>query len=276
MADTAEYGVGRGASRTLGTKARGAERESGHRLLMALLLGFIPLVVLSLLLLFPVTKISRYEVSGETTLTRDEILRWAAIHGTEYLATIDCAHIAANLAAHPQVADASVRRVFPNGVKFVITDRVPVAIALASVDGRTLPVAIDKDGVAFKAISGDPDLPVLSGIRFEGFHYGVRLPDSLLPLLRSLETLRTTNPSLLAAFSEIRLVRRPYGDLELLLYPLRYHVPVRTPTVLNEPLLRSIILVLDVVERQGLTSSISELDFRTGTVIYRVKEGVSG
>jgi len=243
---------------------------------MILILVMVPLAAISLLLVFPATKISRYEVAGATSLEREEILQWAAIHGTEYLTTVDCERIAANLEAHPQVERAEVQKIFPNGLKLIVIDRVAVAAALASVDGRVVPVAIDKDGVAFRALSADSNVPVLSGIRFEGFRFGVRLPDSILPVLRSLGALQDANSALLSAFSEIRLVRRTYGELELMLYPLHYHVPVRTPMVLNEAMLRSIILVLDVVERQGLTSNISELDFRTGTVVYRVKEGVSG
>ncbi len=279
MADTAAYGASRGkqasaAGRTGGNRADSG--DAGRRLLTSLLLVAVPLAAVSLLFVFPAMRISRFEVAGPTSLGREEILRWAAVHGTEYLATVDCERIAANLQAHPQVSEARVQRVFPNGLKLVVTDRAAVAAVLAPVEGRMIPVAVDKDGVAFRALTETADVPVLSGIRFEGFRFGVRLPDSLLPLLRSLEELRTGNPGLLSAFSEIRLVRRTYGDLELLLYPLHYRVPVRTPTVLNEALLRSIILVLDVVERQGMASGISELDFRTGTVVYRVKEGVSG
>lgn len=250
--------------------------EAGRRVLLALIVGLVPLAAASLLLVFPVMRISRLEIVGDTALGREEILKWAALHSVEYLATVDCQRIAANLQAHPQVSEAEVVRLFPNGLQLRIKDRTAVAAVLAVVDGRAVPVGVDRDGFAFRALPADSDVPILSGIRFEGFRFGVRLPDSLLPVLRSLEALREANPALLSAFSEVRLVRRPYGELELLLYPLQYRVPVRTPTVLNEELLRSIILVLDVVEKQGLSPAISELDFRTGTVVYRVKEGISG
>jgi len=277
MASAAAYDVRRGKTVETPAARRPAEAgEAGRRVLMALILGLVPLAAVSTLLVFPAMRISRFEITGDTSLGREELLRWAAIHHTEYLATVDCERIAANLEAHPQVAAAEVSRLFPNGLRLAITDRAAVAAVLATVDGRLVPVGVDRDGFAFRALSGPSDVPVLSGIRFEGFRFGVRLPDSLLPVLRSLETLRKANPALLSAFSEIRLVRRSYGELELLLYPLQYRVPVRTPTVLNEALLRSIILVLDVVEKQGLAPTISELDFRTGTVVYRVKEGISG
>ena len=278
MADTAAYGTRRG-ERAAGSRASRRQSdagEAGRRVLVALILITVPLAAASLLLAFPATRISRFEFSGRTELGREELLRWAAIHDTEYLTTVDCARIAANLEAHPQVAEADVRRVFPNGLSITVTDRSAVAAVLAQIDGRLVPVGVDRDGVAFRTLSDANDLPILSGLRFEGFRFGVRLPDSLLPVLRSLEAIQASNPALLQAFSEVRLVRRAYGEMELMLYPLQYRVPVRTPTVLNEALLRSIILVLDVVEKQGLAPNISELDFRTGTVVYRVKEGLSG
>lgn len=277
MGNAAAYDARRGKASDARRVRRPAESgEAGRRVLLALIVGLVPLAAASLLLVFPVMRISRLEIAGETALGREEVLKWAALHAVEYLATVDCQRIAANLQAHPQVAAAEVTRLFPNGLRIRVTDRTAVAAVLATVDGRAVPVGVDRDGFAFRILPADSDVPILSGIRFEGFRFGVRLPDSLLPVLRSLETLRAANPALLSAFSEVRLVRRPYGELELLLYPLQYRVPVRTPTVLNEELLRSIILVLDVVEKQGLSPAISELDFRTGTVVYRVKEGISG
>lgn len=277
MSNAAEYGVRRTGSSAGRTVRRSQETgEVSRRILLGLIVGLVPLAAVSLILVFPAMRISRLEIVGDTTLGREEILQWAALHSAEYLATVDCQRIAANIEAHPQVAAAEVSRLFPNGLRVSVTDRKAVAAVLATVDGRAVPVGVDREGVAFRALPEGGDVPILSGIRFEGFRYGVHLPDSLLPVLRSLETLREAGPELLSAFSELRLVRRPYGELELLLYPLHYRVPVRTPLVLNVDLLRSIILVLDVVENQGLSSTISELDFRTGTVVYRVKEGLSG
>ena len=277
MSNAAAYDVRRAGTAASRKAPRGSDAgETARRVLLGLIVGLVPLAAVSLLLVFPAMKISRLEISGDTTLGREEVLQWAALHAVEYLATVDCPRIAANLQAHPQVAEAKVSRLFPNGLRVTVTDRKAVAAVLATVDGRAVPVGVDRDGVAFRALPAGSEVPILSGIRFEGFRYGVRLPDTLLPVLRSLEALREAGPELLSAFSELRLVRRPYGELELLLYPLQYRVPVRTPTVLNAELLRSIILVLDVVERQGLSPTISELDFRTGTVVYRVKEGISG
>jgi cell division protein FtsQ len=63
---------------------------------------------------------------------------------------------------------------------------------------------------------------------------------------------------------------------EILLYPANYRLPVRLRPVLNPELLKSMMLVLDVVEGRGLSSTISELDLRSDTFVYRTKEAVSG
>ena len=82
-------------------------------------------------------------------------------------------------------------------------------------------------------------------------------------------------PLLLAAISELRVVDLHEAGLELLLYPLHYPVPVRIRPILDAELVKSILLVLDVVSGRGLIPTIQELDFRTDTYVYRIKEAVS-
>ena len=40
--------------------------------------------------------------------------------------------------------------------------------------------------------------------------------------------------------------------------------------------LRSVILVLDALSKGGLDGSISEIDFRTGNIVFRTKGGHPG
>jgi hypothetical protein len=139
-------------------------------------------------------------------------------------------------------------------------------------------VKIDAEGVAFAAASAAEaaSLPVLSGLRFEDFRLGARLPAGLRPILASLGKIRGEEPELLSAFSEIRVVKRATGDPELILYPMGARIPVRSGSVLSAQSLRSMILVLDVLGTKGIASSVAELDFRSGTVVYRGKEDHSG
>ena len=248
-------------------------------------------------------RITRVEIRGAEVMSRSEVIAASLLSGNEYFFSIDSDRIHAALLASPRIAEAVVSRRFPNGIRMDIRERKGVAAIFADVEGRTSLVQFDVEGVAFafgaapsaSAVSkseaagtkaGVPaagarpvsriDLPVLSGFRFKDFRLGTRLPSSLLPLLSSLAEIGSTAPSLLAAFSEIRVVKTKFGEIELLLYPLHHHIPVRTGADLNESTLRSIILVLDVLATRVPEDAVEEIDFRTGTIVYRSKEGQSG
>jgi hypothetical protein len=222
-------------------------------------------------------------------MTRDELLSAALIRGQERFFSIDVASVRAALEADPRIARAEVRRLFPNGLRIAVSERSPVAAILVEADGGQRLAYLDAQGVAFalaysgaggaNPVGGYPapeGLPVLSGVRIEGFRVGTRLPAQLTAILASLGEIESGEPELLAAFSEIRVAHSRFGETELLLYPLRHRVPVRVGSALSAQDLRSIILVLDVLGSRGLGDSVSEIDFRTGTVVYRGKEGQSG
>ncbi len=271
---------------------QGLERGLGFLLLalaFAMLSGFV------LLVLPPVFKVNRYEIRGAARMSSEEVLRASLLRGNESYFSLDTSATKASLRSDPRIADARVERLFPNAVRMTVMERKPVAIVLAEVDGRLRPVCLDAEGVAFAsdhAGAGSPevDIPVLSGIRFEGFKYGTRLPRSFVPTIEALAAIEASTPSLLQAFSEIKLVKPANGELELLLFPLHHRILVRTGAVLNESTLRSIILVLEVLGSDafadkaragsgrggGMVDGLEEIDFRTGTVVYRMKGGQTG
>jgi hypothetical protein len=236
------------------------------------------LVALAALLLPPALRVGRYEISGAAAMSREEVLSAALVHDKEYFFSIDTQAIRANLLAEPRVASARVERRFPGTLRIEIAERVPVATVLAEMEGSPAAISIDAEGVAFAA--ADPALlgkfPVISGIRFENLRFGARLPPALLPLLSSVGEMEAKEPALLAAFSEIRIEKPAYGDLELVLYPIHHRIPLRSGASLDARDLRSMLLVLDVLGSNGLAASIEEIDFRTGTIVYRNKEGQSG
>ncbi|HSV56307.1 MAG TPA: FtsQ-type POTRA domain-containing protein, partial [Magnetospirillaceae bacterium] len=154
MADTAVLGSRNRSAGRRSARRPAATEETRRRALTAILV-LLPAVALSLLLVLPAARITRLEITGSTTLEREEVLRWAALHGTEHLATVDPDRIAANLESHPRVAQAEVRRLFPNGLEISITDRVAVAVVLTTVAVRLVPVGVDRDGVVFRILPAD-------------------------------------------------------------------------------------------------------------------------
>lgn len=246
-------------------------------------IGATVLAVAAFLVLPGTLRITQYSVTGNATMGTADVLGAALVRGNEHFFSVDTEAMRAALLAEPRIAAATVARVFPNGLRIAVVERQPAALVLVEEDGRPVPVCVDDSGVAYAyakdalaTAPGAPDLPVLSGIRFEGFRLGTRLPAEFVPALAAIGEIERKSPALLAAFSEIKLVKPAHGEPELLLYSLHYRVPVRTGAVLNESTLRSIILVLDVMGSNGLAGGVKEIDFRTGTVVYRVKEGQSG
>jgi Cell division septal protein len=259
---------------------RGKGKDGAEKALVALLAlaAVAALAVTAIFVAPPLLRITRYDVTGNVSMSREEVLSAALLHGTEYYFSLDASRVRAALEAQPRVASAEVRKLFPNGLSIAVTERAPVATILADSGNRMVAVCLDAQGVAFAEASAQEAaaLPVLSGIRFEGFRMGARLPPQVTTVLASLGELSAKDGALLSAISEIRLVSGAgTAASELLIYPLGQRIPVRAGASLDAQTLRSIILVLDVLGTRGIAASVKEIDFRTGTVVYRTKEGQS-
>jgi hypothetical protein len=257
------------------------ERRGSERALAAILIAASSLVLIAAaaLLLPPAFRVTRYEVAGNSLMSREEVLSAALLHGSEYYFSIDEARVRAAVAADPRVASASVTKIFPNGLRIALRERSAVASAIAEIDGSARAVWLDAEGVAFAEATPEAaaSVPVISGIRFEAFRFGTRLPPALASLTASLGLVMAKEPGLLSAISEIRVVAGPAGAAgELLIYPLGQRIPVRAGASLDAPTLRSMILVLDVLGTKGMAGKVQEIDFRTGTVVFRSKEGQPG
>jgi hypothetical protein len=241
------------------------------------LAAFVSLVYL---LVIPAMVITRFEVLGASTMSAGELRSWTGLPDKPYWFSLDAAAVQKNLLEHPRLAGATVVRVFPNRLRVSVVERSPVAVVYArGASGRTEAHCIDGNGVVFAAASAYAesfDLPVLSGLEIHGLRYGLKLDGAFLTIMSSLAGLQRSEPVLLSAISELRVVTREGSPAELLIYPARYRVPVRVRPALDAGLLKSILLVLDVVEGEGLAPAIRELDMRTDTYVYRTKEAVSG
>jgi len=268
---------------TLQPRPRSAAPVLSDRTVKVVIAGLLfaaSFIALFFLAVLPLTEVHGLKVTGVSTFDQAELVSWARLPEHAYWFNVDSAAITMNLSAHPRVASASVERRFPNVIAVSIVERMPLAVVYArNAAGRTEAHCVDSLGVVFAPASEYPaaeTLPVMSGLEIRGLHYGLRLEGTFAALLASLAEIRGSNPALIAAISELRVVSRDGAPAELLVYPARYQVPVRMQPVLNAGLLKSMMLVLDVVETEGLTPSIRELDLRTDTFVYRTKEAVSG
>lgn len=261
-------------------KARPAASGKPMLLALAAVLAAAALAAVFFTAALPLTEVRGLSVTGAASIDPAELQTWSGLPERAYWFSVDVEPVRLSLAAHPRVASVTVERRFPNVVAAAIVERVPVAVVYArGQSGRTEAHCVDAAGVVFAPASEYPAasaLPVLSGLEIRGLRYGLRLDEPFTGLLASLAELACSSPALVSAISELRIVSKEGAPAELLVYPARYRVPVRMRPVLNAGLLKSMMLVLDVVEGEGLSSTIREIDLRTDTFVYRTKEAVSG
>lgn len=259
----------------IGRTSQHSEAEDWKPVAIRVLLGFLVAFLLAelafYLVVIPATSTVRLTVEGAPSVGYDELCSIAGIDGTERWIRFNTAATAARLASNPLFESVTVEKKFPDRVVISVEERVPVAVSLSVVNGRTVPVEIDRKGVAFRIgrLPSKTALPMVTGLTFENPVAGMRLDARLKPLLESLSAIEEKNPLLLAAVSEIRIDEKPYGGFDLVIYPVNTPVKVRTDKALNEDELQYMMLVLDVVK--DLDPSIDEIDIRAGTVAYRSK-----
>ncbi|ULQ60169.1 FtsQ-type POTRA domain-containing protein [Brucepastera parasyntrophica] len=241
------------------------------KIVIVLLAIFLVFELAFYLVIIPTTSVVRITVSGAPSIGYDEICYMANISGKEKWLDFNAAIVSSRLAANPLFESVAVEKKFPDRVVINLQERTPVAIAFGEKKGRTVPVEIDKNGIAFRVghIPADSHLPILTGLTFEEVIPGMRLHAQLKPLLTQLHHIESKNPALLSSISEIKIDQKTYGGYDLVMYPVNNQIRVRTDKALNEESLQYMMLVLDVV--QDLALDIEEIDIRAGTAAYRLK-----
>lgn len=252
----------------------------GKRVMLALSVAGGVLILIGLgelifhIAIAPRVRIERVILESDLPMTREDIFAIAGIRGDEHYFSFDAEAVQARLEAFPAVRSAQVQMGFPDTVRVSVTARTPLAVLLAGSSGGTA-VVVDQEGYVFEPFASPSEygLPVLSGLRFENSPIGARLPEALHETLRDLEHLRLHSPAIASQLSELRISRRGEHEHELVLYTVNHRIPVRIGSHLDEELLKYVLMVLDVLRRdEGYESRITELDFRTGEVVFRLGE----
>ncbi|GAB1432594.1 FtsQ-type POTRA domain-containing protein [Spirochaetota bacterium] len=250
------------------------------KLLSAIILLLAGIGLVTGFLVLPAFVVENVSYGGLSYLKPEDLAPYNNLKTQSYSFMLDRHAIENSVEQHPGVEKAVLSMQFPNRVQINITERKAVAIVYArTASGRLEAHCVDKNGVVFASASGQKgasSLPVLSGLEIRGLRYGMSLGPAFKDVLESLGELSQSDPSLLYSISELRLQVSGKQANELLLYPVACPVPVRLQPALNSSILRIMLLILDVISEEGLAPSISELDLRTNTYIYRTKEAVSG
>lgn len=229
----------------------------------------------------PFKPLSAIEINGFNEAPRDEIFAKAGITAATSYITADTEAIEKALMSVSYIESARVFKYFPSRLQIVLEARRPVAQALCGVNGKTVPVLIDRQGVIFSvgkeaegfsaniSSTSSAALPVISGLVIEDPFPGMRLPALFAPVFEALEKIALSSPGLLGAVSELKITRKLFDGYDLVLYPVHKKIKVRL-SELSEDMLRYTLLMVDVLS--ATEDTVDYLDFRSGIASYIPKE----
>jgi len=215
-------------------------------------------------------------IKSDSSLSKEEILAIAGIEESVYYYNLDTVQMVEDLEGLAQVREAVVEKVFPDALNITLYGRAPLAMFFFTTpEGASIPLVIDDQGVVFEIGSGvsEWDLPVITGVKFQQLRVGMKLPERVRPILQDLRTLQNQEPDLFRLISELRLISKSTGVLEILLYPIQYPVRLRLSAGLDPAAMRNALIILDLLAGQEALRRVRELDMRSGEVVYRMEEG---
>jgi cell division protein FtsQ len=261
-----------------GTSRRGSRESLFNRFLLVLVMCLILFLVGELVFHFiiaPRLTVRNIVIKSDLSLSKEEILAIAGTEENAFYYKIDPARIRDSLEHLPMVRKAAVEKIFPDALHITLYGRIPLSMLFFTTpDGTSIPMAIDDQGVVFEIGSAlsEWDLPVITGIEFKKLEVGAKLPGKVQPILQDLHRLRQEEPGLFRLISELRLIPKAAGNLEILLYPVQFPVRLRLAGGLDPAVLRNAVVILDLLAKQQLLIRVRELDMRTGEVVYRMEE----
>ncbi|MDR0402973.1 MAG: FtsQ-type POTRA domain-containing protein [Treponema sp.] len=225
----------------------------------------------------PCMPFSRLEITGVSGVDNSAVLAAAGVGKHSSFMTVNRLAAEKALAALPMVESVRVLKHFPSGLEIVLQPRRGAAIVFVENGGRLLPALIDGNGSVF-SVGGEgyeeAALPVVSGLELDRAFPGMKLPRVYGRVFRQLEQIAAESPELLLAVSEIRINRKNYDGFDLTVFPAHTPIKVRMGPELRAETIRHMLLILDVLSARA--EAVEEIDFRTGTASYTIKEAYSG
>jgi len=264
-----------------GKTRSGASRKRWdlHRVFSLVIYLLLVMIGLELLFHFFISErlaINHVEISVEKDfpLSNEEILTLAGLTGTEYYFLVNTDLTRQRLESHPLIRSAVVTKSFPDTLKLSLSAREPLVVGMVATERGMKAILFDEEGVAFgegNMASGET-LPIISGdIIPSDLHVGAKLPREIISLLEDLKAIKASSTVLFSLISELKFVKKNSTGYEVLIYPSHHRIRVRLGQDLSERTLKYVVMVLDVLDREGIAENLEELDFRTGEIVYRVR-----
>jgi len=257
----------------LSTEKRSSGKiEKGLKKLLFIIAIIIAAQLIWLFGISPFIPFSSIEIHGSADIHREEILSLAGLNENSSFVSTNAAEIQDKISRHILVESVIVMKNFPDKLSIFINMREAAAVTIMKVNSGQFPLLIDRNGVLFKIGNVDSketiNLPLISGL--VNPQLNMRLPDSLISLVKKLSVMSVTSPELLSAFSEIRIEPKIWEGYDYVLFPVHSSIRVRVDENLSEETLRYMLLLLNVLERSD--EKPEEIDLRSGIGSYKVKE----
>jgi len=243
-------------------------------LLSALLAGLLALEILFNLFLAPRLRVSSVVLESDIPLSDETVLNLTGLDRNNWYFSLDEESLARSLEQLAMVETARVHKQFPNRLSIALKSRRPLVMSLTMGSGELQPLIIDREGVVF--LSGrnvfSYNLPLLEGPEGVWTQEGSLLSEEILPLLEDLDRLRSDSENLFNIISEIQIIPRERGVIDIELHLTTHSIPVLLDLPVTQAKMNQAVMVVDVMEKEGLARKIAEVDLRSGSIVYKERE----
>jgi len=210
------------------------------------------------------------DVQGISGLSKAEVLNYAGISERAVFVSVNAANAEDLLSRHHLVESARVVKHFPDRVSIFIVQRKAAAITIANINGRSLPVYLDRYGVVIKignnAGEAIPDnLPIISGVLDDAqpLWLGLKAPNAYLPVFARIGDISDEDPNIWRTISEIKIADKSGDMFDLILYPANNSIRIKMSSDTSKDNIYYWLVMSDVYNRFGAASS-AEIDVRSG------------
>ena len=250
-------------------------RERQVLIVMTVLLtSLLMLEILFNLFLAPRLRIRSIQLESDIPINDESLLNLTGLDRENWYFSLEPEELEKSLEKLAMVEEADVVKQFPNRMTIALRSRRPLVMSLSMGEGELDPLVIDREGVVF--LSGrnvfSYNLPLLGGIESSWNKPGTLLSDEIIPLLEDLDKLRNESESLYNIISEITIMPRDRGLFDIELHLTTHKIPVLLDLPMTEDKMNQAIMVVDVMEKEGLDRKIEEIDLRSGSIVYKERE----
>ena len=230
--------------------------ELASKLFLASVIGYLLFSGYNFLISTPRFQIQDVTFRGNHVINNSQILEWLGPVIGENLIAIDLVGLSKRLSDHPWVKTASIQRIFPQGLEFELTERVPYA-------------RVEKDQIYLMDNSGfilSPEKPGYGHLPLIILHDSKEKDVSNEELLNSLKTMEYFNQ--LSFFKNNPLeVAELVGPSRVLFNSRNQGFKIQmSMDELNEGF-KKFMIILDSLEDENLKTQMIDLSFKDQVVI---------